>query len=35
MGTVRNAISDILDQTSLEDVNCWQDSIRQMLDASF
>ena len=34
MGAVRSAISDILDHTSLEDVNSWQDSVQQMLDAS-
>lgn len=34
MGDVRNAISDILDRTSLEDVNKRQDALQQMLDAS-
>jgi hypothetical protein len=33
MGDVRNAISDILDHTSLEDVNQRQDALQQMLDA--
>ena len=34
MGAVRNAISDILDHTSLADVNNWQESVQHMLDAS-
>ena len=34
MGDVRNAISAILDHTSLEDVNKRQDALQQMLDAS-
>ncbi len=34
MSDVRNAISDILDHTSLEDVNRQQEHVQQMLDVS-
>lgn len=34
MSDVRNSITDILDHTSLEDVNKRQDAMHQMLDAS-
>ena len=34
MGDVRNSITDILDHTSLEDVNKRQDAMHQILDAS-
>ncbi|MGC1375697.1 MAG: Rrf2 family transcriptional regulator [Anaerolineales bacterium] len=34
MFDVRNAISDVLDHTTLEDVNKRQDALQQMLDAS-
>jgi DNA-binding IscR family transcriptional regulator len=34
MGDVRNAITDILDHTSLEDVNLRQETARQIPGAS-